>query len=617
MTDFLGWDVVRVGAARHRLVCSLLVALTGVLSNVPSAAGVPPPIRYELDLRQPATHLVRVRITVTDAPAALQIQFPAWNALYQMRDFVRHVQNPDGICDGASAGLTPVDINTWQTGSERCRQLTITYGVYANEESVFSAVLNDGHAFLNLAQVLFYLPASRSSAVTMRLLLPAGWKLATPLEQNSAASEYAAQNYDELVDSPVEAGNFDEYRYQQSGAQFQVVAYSDGAKYSSKKLVDSLERITATEIHLMRDVPFRHYTFIVHFLPYAGGGMEHAYGTAVGFSQDDLSSDWEDLEATLAHEFFHLWNVKRIRPQGLEPVDYVHGNDTRDLWFSEGVTSTYQELVLERSGLIPRQDFYRRLATKIEGLEARPARHFMSAELSGIDAWLEGYEDYDRPERSISYYDKGELLGILLDLGMRSSSRSRASLDDLMRALNRDFARRRRFFQDGDLIALVGQLTDNGFDAGSFFRDYVSGTRDLDYQRYLGYAGLNLSRELTQVADWGFRTESGYRGPLQVESVESEGKAAQAGIRPGDVITAVNGRPLTVAPERLLGAKPGQRVELEVERQSRKMKVKLQLGATNETHYQIAEDPRAPPAEVELRNRWLEPGSATPSMSAE
>jgi predicted metalloprotease with PDZ domain len=560
---------------------------------------------------------------VAEAPAELQIQFPAWNALYQMRDFVRHVQSPDGTCDGASAGLTPVDVNTWQTGSQRCRQLTITYAVYANKESVFSAVLNDRHAFLNLAQVLFYLPSFRSTDVTVRFLLPTSWKLATPLEQDAAAGNYAAQNYDELVDSPVEAGKFDEYSYQQGGAQFQVAVYSDGVKYSSKKLLDSLERITATETHLMRDVPFRHYTFIVHFLPHAGGGMEHAYGTAVGFSQDEINSDWEDLEATLAHEFFHLWNVKRIRPQGLEPIDYVRGNDTRDLWFSEGVTSTYQELVLERSGLIPRQDFYQRLAAKIEGLEARPARDSMSAELSGIDAWLEGYSDYDRPERSISYYDKGELLGFLLDLGMRSSSRSRASLDDLMRALNQDFAKQGRFFQDSDLVALISRLTDNGFDAASFLRDCVRGTRDLDYQKYLGYAGLNLSRVLTQVADWGFRTESGYQGPFRVESVESESKAAQAGIQPGDVITAVNGRPLTVAPERLLGTRAGQKVELQLERDSRKMTVKLQLGASNETHYRIAEDPEAPPAEVELRNKWLEPeistttGSpATPSMSA-
>jgi predicted metalloprotease with PDZ domain len=586
-----------------------------IMSGVPSAAGVPPPIRYELDLRQPATHLVHVRMMIADAAPGLQIQFPAWNALYQIRNFVRLVQGLEGTCDGAPAAMAPLDVNTWQTGSERCRQLTITYAVYANEESVFSAVLNDRHAFLNLAQVLFYLPAFRGLAATIRFQLPAGWKLATPLEPDVTGSEYAARDYDELADSPVEAGTFDISAYQQSGAEFRLVVYSDGAQYPSKKLTDSIEKITATEISLMKDVPFHHYTFILHFLPSATGGMEHAYGTAVGFSQDELGSDWQDLESTLAHEFFHVWNVKRIRPQGLEPVDYERGNDTRDLWFSEGVTSTYQELVLERSGLIGRQGFYQRLAAKIEDLEARPARHFQSAEQAGIDAWLEGYPDYDRPARSISYYDKGELLGFLLDLGMRSSSGGRASLDGLMRALNQEFAKRGRFFQESDLIALIGRLAGSGFDAASFFRDYVSGTRDLDYQKYLAYAGLNLLREATQVADWGFRTEGGYQGPIRVESVENESKAAEAGIQPGDVITAVNGRPLTVSPDRLLGTRPGQKVELQLVRSSRKMTLKLQLGTSSETHYRIAEDPQAPPEEVELRNKWLEPETTSISGS--
>lgn len=611
MTDSLWCGVVEVGTVRARWRCLPLVALIHLLLAIPLPGhGAPQPIRYELDLRQPATHLAHVRMIVAEAPPALQIQFPAWNALYQIRDFVRHVQNLDGTCDGAPAGLFPVDVNTWQTGSQSCRQLTVTYEVYADEESVFSAILNDRHAFLNLAQVLFYLPACRGRATTVQFLLPAGWRLATPLEQDATAGEYAARDYDALVDSPVEAGTFDEYSYRQSGAEFRVVVCSDGAQYPSKKLMESIEKITATETGLMQDVPFRHYTFILHFLPAEGGGMEHAYGTAIGFSPDELASNWEELEATLAHEFFHLWNVKRIRPHGLEPIDYVHGNDTRDLWFSEGVTSTYQELVLERSGLIGRQGFYQRLAAKIEDLGARPARHFESAELSGIDAWLEGFPDYDRPERSISYYDKGELLGFLLDLGMRSASGGRASLDDLMRALNLDFAKRGRFFQDRDLIALVGRLTGNGFDAVSFFRDYVTGTRDLDYQKYLAYAGLNLSQEVTEVPDWGFRTEGGYRGPFRVESVQTESKAAQAGIQPGDVITAVNGRPLTVPPERLLGARPGQKVELQVERRSRKITLKLQLGASREAHYRIDEDPQAPPAEVELRNKWLEPETA-------
>ena len=591
-----------------RAYFAALLLLLPLITAVPASAAESP-IRYQLDLRDPVSHLVHVRMTIADAPPALQIQFPAWNALYQIRDFVRNVQDLRATCDADPVQLIPVDVDTWQNGGHGCRELVATYDVYANEESVFSAVFNEHHAFLNLAQVLFYLPAERDRSVRAEFQLPAGWKLATPLDE-SAPGEYTAANYDRMVDSPVEAGTFDDYSYQQSGAEYRVVIYTEGAKYPSKKLLDACEKITATETGFMHDVPFHRYTFFFHFLAFGGGGMEHAYGTAIAFPAGRLDSGWLELEATIAHEFFHLWNVKRIRPQGLEPIDYVHGNDTRDLWLSEGVTSTYQELALVRSGLASRKQFYDRVAGQIAELEARPARHFQSAELSGMDAWLEGHRDYVRPERSISYYNKGELLGFLLDLGMRNASRDRTGLDDFMRALNRDFAQQGRFFQDSDLIALAGRLTSGAFDATAFFRDDVTGTRDLDYDRYLGYAGLSLEKEMASQPDWGFRASMGFTGTreIQVDSLDPGSAAAEAGLRAGDAITSVNGQALSVPPDRLTGVKPGERVELGVSRQSRPLSIKFQLGTSSETRYRIVENPQATPDEIALRDNWLGSG---------
>jgi predicted metalloprotease with PDZ domain len=588
--------------ARRACLAATFLSLTAF----PPAFAADQSIRYQLDLRQPATHLIHVRMTIPAAPPSLRIQFPAWNALYQIRDFVRHVQDLRATCDGAPLDLAPVDVNTWQSGDRECRELEAGYDVYANEESVFSAILNDQHAFLNLAQVLFYVPAQRDRRVAVAFLLPEGWKVATPLDEG-AAGEYAAANYDRLVDSPVEAGTFDEYSYQQGGAEYRVVVYTEGAKYPSRKLLDAIERITATETGIMQDVPFRRYTFFFHFLQFGGGGMEHGYGTAIGFPAGRLDSDWLDLEATIAHEFYHLWNVKRIRPQGLEPIDYVRGNDTRDLWLSEGVTSTYEELALVRSGLAGRKEFYERVADQIGELEARPARHFQSAELSGIDAWLEGHNDYLRPERSISYYNKGELLGFLLDLGLRQASQDHATLDEFMRSLNRTFAQDGRFFQDSDLIALAGQLGGGAFDAQGFFRDYVSGTRDLDYDRYLGYAGLTARQESVEAPDWGMRATVGFAGSreIQVQSVDPGGPSDQAGVRAGDVITSVNGQPLSVPPDRLAGVKPGEQVELQIQRRSRQVSVKVTLGTSTTTRYRIEENPQATPDQVALRESWL------------
>jgi predicted metalloprotease with PDZ domain len=246
--------------------------------------------------------------------------------------------------------------------------------------------------------------------------------------------------------------------------------------------------------------------------------MEHRNGTAISVRAGQLREHWENLEDVAAHEFFHLWNVKRIRPQGLEPIDYVHGNDTRDLWFCEGVTSTYGALVLLRAGLISRQTFYARLGGAITALESRPARLFQSAEESGLEAWYEKYNDYHRPERSISYYNKGELLGFLLDLALRHGTANAAGLDDVMRRLNEDFARPGRYYTEEDLRRVMAQVAPGFSGLEAFFADYVRGTRELDCATYLGYAGLELETEHPPEAGATYRVkEIAHPSPEQLQ----------------------------------------------------------------------------------------------------
>ena len=428
-------------------------------------------------------------MTVASASPSTEFQFPAWNNLYQIRDFVRGVVGLSADCDGAKERLTRVDLNTWRSEPRSCAKLTLRYGVYASGSPPFSSALDSTHAFLNFATLLFYLPHERGSAARVKLLIPAGWKVASMLEADGEG--FLSPNYDVLADSPAEAGQFDEYNIFQHGATYRVVVHADPKDYSPDRLLASLSKITAAETALMRDVPFSRYTFILHFpRDEGGGGMEHRNGTAITVRAEELHEHWENLEDVVAHEFFHLWNVKRIRPQALEPIDYVHGNDTRDLWFCEGVTSTYGELSLLRAGLISRQTFYARLESAIEGLQSRPARFFQSAEESGLEAWFEKYNDYLRPQRSISYYNKGELLGYLLDLALRHASSNAVSLDDVMRRLNEDFARAGRYYTEADLRRVMALLAPAFSGLEAFFDDYVRGTRELDYDTYLAYAGL-------------------------------------------------------------------------------------------------------------------------------
>jgi predicted metalloprotease with PDZ domain len=583
------------------------IFLTALILTRSASLAAEPSTSYTLDLREPTSHLVRVTWTIPEAGPTTLLQFPTWNNLYQIRDFVRNVQQLTADCDGRSLELLRADLTTWQSGPEACARLEVRYAVYANDESIFSAVLNDQHAFLNLALLLFYLPRQRQRPAQVKFLLPGGWKLATLLKEGGVSGEFQAANYDLLVDSPAEAGSFQDYSYTQSGATYRVVVHADPADYPSDRLLSVIEKITATETSLMRDVPFERYTFILHF-PHgrAGGGMEHRHGTAISVRAESLRRNWVGFEATLAHEFFHAWNVKRIRPQALEPVDYVHGNDTRDLWFSEGVTSTYQELVLVRAGLISREEFYQRLAAEIAELEARPARRFQSAEDSGREAWFEKYGDYFRPERSISYYNKGALLGFLLDLAIRHASHNRHSLDDVMRRLNEDFARRGRFFTQADLRDIIADLAPEFTGLDTFFRDYLSGLRELDYPTYLGYAGLHLATHTLERPALGFLAVQSFDGPLQVESVEPDSDARRAGLERRDILLKLNGRTLTELPENEISLmKPGQKVKLDVRRGRRTLKFTFGLAAKQQTTYLVEPVEHAAEEQLQVREGWL------------
>jgi len=459
------------------------------------ACGAPGPIQYLLDLRDSASHRLGVVMTIPEAGPSTELQFPAWNNLYQIRDFARNIEGLSAQCDGTQEHLARLDLYTWRAEARPCAKLSLQYAVYVSGSPPFSSSFDSEHAFLNFASLLFYLPEDRERAVRVKLLLPAGWEVATLLAGDGDG--FAAPNYDALVDSPTEAGHFQDYHYTQGSAAYRVVVHADPKDYAADRLLASLAKITASETALMRDVPFSLYTFIFHFPREegGGGGMEHRNGAAITLAASELREHWEHFEDVAAHEFFHLWNVKRIRPQRLEPIDYVHGNDTRDLWFSEGVTNTYAELVLLRAGLISRKTFYSRLAAAMETLEARPARFFESAEESGLEAWFEKYYDYSRPQRSVSYYNKGELLGFLLDLALRHSTANRAGLDDAMRRLNEAFARSGRCFREDDLRRVLAQLAPAFSGLEAFFRDYVQGTRELDYGTYLDYAGLKLESE--------------------------------------------------------------------------------------------------------------------------
>jgi predicted metalloprotease with PDZ domain len=450
-----------------------------LLVALPSAAT----IQYTVSVAQPQEHFFRVRMTAPDVKDGLVVQLPAWNALYQVRDFAHRVQNVQAV-DAGGRGLpvAKLDKQTWQVMGKGA--ITLQYAVLWDEPGPFACQLNADQAFVNFAMILFYVPERRSEDVRLEFAdVPENWKIAVALRPGRTSFTYLAANYDTLVDAPAKLGNFEEFRIEVTGARVRVAVSGEG--WNRQALEDMLRRVVGYETQLMRDVPFEEYIFLYHF-GQGGGGMEHANSTAIGLSPGSTGA------GVSAHEFFHLWNVKRIRPKSLEPVDYTREQLTRALWFAEGVTSTYTSYTLVRAGITTPRQFYDDLAAQISALEARPARLWQSVEQASLDAWLEKYSIYRRPDLSISYYNKGQILGALLDILVRDATNNRRSLDDVMRTLNETFAKKGRFYNDSaDIRAVAEQIAGRNF--GDFFRRYVAGTDELPAAEILALAGLNLT----------------------------------------------------------------------------------------------------------------------------
>ncbi|MCI0348803.1 MAG: PDZ domain-containing protein, partial [Acidobacteriales bacterium] len=364
----------------------------------------------------------------------------------------------------------------------------------------------------------------------------------------------------------------------------------------------------------MEDRPFTEYVFIYHF-PHTpgGGGMEHAYSTAIDISAERLVDDPAYFAQLTAHEFLHLWNVKRIRPASLEPIDYMRENYTRALWFSEGVTTTAAMLVLVRAGLIDEAEFIAEMEREIRALQLRPAHNTQSAEESSLDTWLDKYPPYKLPIRSISYYNKGEVLGFLLDLAMRQKSNGSKSLRDLFRWMNQNYARQGRYFKDSDGVREAVQAL-TGADFTAFFKSYVAGVEELPYDELFAYVGLKLQHGMRVVPVSGFETVRNFDSPAVIVTVQENSEAQKAGLVEGDSLLEIDGKQAAGEIEDMIAAKqPGQSIKLRVSGRNGVRDVKIKLGSRREQDFQIVLLGNVTPAQRARRAAWLasEPVAAT------
>jgi predicted metalloprotease with PDZ domain len=565
-------------------------------------------------MTKPHTHLLEVemRLRQPDAGGSFELVMPVWTpGSYLVREYERHVQ--DFVAkDAAGRALSwdKTSKNSWKIQTGGAREFVVTYSVYANELSVRTSELNDRHAFWNNATLLMYPDGHLQAPSTLRVNPAPGWKIATGLPAVSGRENtFAAENFDTLYDSPVEVSNFKLLTFEVKGVPHRIVIDGEG-NYDPERMRRDVRKIVEEESAMMGDIPYRDYTFILHLR--GGGGLEHLNSTALGFPRFGFraESSYRSFLSLVAHEFYHLWNVKRIRPDALGPFDYTRENYTKLLWVAEGLTEYYSHLLLRRAGLITEKEYLDHLADGIRGLQNTPGRFEQSLEESSFDAWVKYYrQDENSVNTQISYYDKGEIVGALLDLEIRRLSGGAKSLDDVMRHLYGEFFKKGRNYTPADFQHVSEMMAGSSLD--QFFSRYVRGREELDYNATLGAAGLRLeapgrgdsSRARAYLgADLGMEGER-----LVVRRVYAGGPAYEQGLNAYDQVVALDGVRVnsTTLGERLSEKKPGDTARLTVFRFDELRTLDIKLGSRPAGDYSITADPQPAAGQTRIYQGWV------------
>jgi predicted metalloprotease with PDZ domain len=504
-----------------------------------------PIFEYKVELTNPQSHLFEVTLKVKNwKDSTLNLKFPVWTpGSYLIREYAKNLQNFQAKDEqNHCLKFTKITKNHWQVNTENRENIIIKYEIFANELTVRTNHLDATHGYFNGAAMFFFIPGWEKEKIYLKIDPPKNWQVTTTLPRIFADKNiFLAEDFDTLVDSPFEIGNHQVYEFEVLGKNHQLAIWGKG-NFNPVKIIEDTSKIIKIQANLFNGLPYENYLFLLHVSSRGYGGLEHKNSCSLNYPRFNFqeTDKYNRFIQLVAHEFFHLWNVKRIRPQALENFDYEQENYTTSLWFSEGTTSYYDNLMPLRAGIYDGNFFLNNLSQEITRLLNTPGRKVQPVSEASFDTWIKLYRrDNNSDNCQISYYLKGELVSLLLDLIIRKTHNNKRSLDQVMQRLWFNFGKDEIGFTPDQLKEVIETVANQ--DLSNFFNLYIDGTEELPFNDYFEPFGL----ELKSVEDdpsypyLGIRVNS-ENGKEIIKFVDRNSPAGIIGIDPEDELLAID-----------------------------------------------------------------------------
>ena len=577
-------------------------------SRLPS---IVPVIHYQVAMPQPESHLFEVELQLQGySLPVLNLKLPVWTpGSYLVREYAKHIQDFSASAGEKSLPWRKLSKSHWQIESAPgATTITVRYRVFANELSVRTNHLDATHGYFNGAALFFrVLEVAQPIQVTIVPPYPE-WRVTTPLSSVPEQPDtFAASDFDTLVDSPFEIGCQELHSFEVLDKSHELAVWGKG-NVCPARMIPDIQKIIQVESQIFGGLPYDRYVFILHLSAQGNGGLEHKYACSLNYPRFGFRAQdkYDRFMQLVAHEFFHLWNVKRIRPKALEVFDYDQENYTPSLWFSEGTTSYYDLVITFRAGIYDAKSFLNGLGKEITRLQITPGRQVQPLSESSFDAWIKLYRpDANSGNSQISYYLKGEMVSLLLDLLIRERHGNRRSLDDVMLKMWHQFGQAEIGFTPEQLQEVIESVA--GIDLSDFFNRYVNGTEELPFNQYLEPFGLQLVGEFEEtVPHLGVKATT-ENGRELIKFVEALSPAYTCGLDTGDELLAIDGIRVT-APQlsdRLKDYQSGDTIHVTVFHQEELRTYPVALAVPRPSCYKVISVQAPSPRQQQNFEGWL------------